>query len=1135
MFRLPDYLILLLLLILSCASRVHGVKNPQSCAVVASRGSQPYASDLEQNDPESDTNVEERSPSNNNTSPRNEPSREPEKKAKTSQIAANRPATAPVQTPKPVVNNCGDLSARALKISSQKRAPESARAGNGFVMADDTRTDAAQRNKMEITELAKLPSTAPAASTQRRSPSRAVLLESAFDRDGKPGGGLRKLSKLILTAADCCVKPIVWSNEIEHLSLPSTRPELLPFAVLTADQLLSSDTEMLERHLKEIYINLKRSDMDTEEAEALMVHLFTYCCHPKLANVIINSSILALLTKTLTLEYSEPSQRSPVLIGMTCLIVGVLFRYAAFFAPTSANQLQSLLQSLISTADQESSIAPSHSSASDLNSRRLAISCLGEMLFYMSTQKELKAATFAWDRLISALRDDDLVTRHYAARALCNALSSCRDDSLLSKLSSEQVMTILARSIVEYSESYDESQQSAPVLAVWTTTAQVVVQVLRYLRKPAAKNRSASQQKCSVLLLLAKRSVVCALWHGFQSGVTEDRRNLASASLNALNVFLELKVDGCRDTEMETIELARGDLLERVVCFPPLAAVLGLKTKLGDRRQAPHDHDLRSEPNGSEAVVTTAEVQCASDEEEATLLQAKVVIFLHLGTQSSRVFVDRCLQAQVMQSVEQIFAPLATIVRNDLPRREPAHTTGSIATTITSSSSSTASQLASSLSSSDSHLLQCLLNLVKALIRTALKLGAECISSNERVRESGTGRTVILATPFKLLESLLRYPACRLQLVHYFVVNDNKQYTFFLRLMTKMLAVFPSENLDDDAEMPTVGVSLGQILLRLFQCAAADAREIVTVEAEILYTNLLPTLADLIARDPGATATDNSAERSVTSIRVIYLVFLQLDGVTGNEADAKTTKHRETFVRACLLPRLCSLLMGDYERNENVWRFAVELLFGLLSKDESLLSSADSKLLVPAIVQLLDTPRQRSYHSLPSSATKMAKMLVTRGKKFTDQQLYDADIVRCLLSALRFAVRESLGGCLLDLLEILLQLLHTRYEAMRNATSRSPVPSVPRQFGDLIGASPLLAQLCAVYQDRNSPSKAGERTPDNGSAAEGESPNRSMRRAMSDHEAAVADLASRCIIFSSQVWSWCCCVRYHPCPMPSFS
>jgi hypothetical protein len=1102
------------LLILSSASRVHDETKPQSCAVADTNGSRPYASDLEQNVPENDTSVEERSPNNNN-SPREELSREPEKKAKASHVKVSRPATAPVQNPKPAVIKRSDPPARASKESSQKRAPESARAGNGF----EAKSDDEQRSKREVTELAKLPSTAPAAPTQRQSPSRAVLLEAAFDRDGKPGGGLRKLSKLILTAADCCVKPIVWSSEIEHISLPSSCPELLPFAVLTAEQLLSSDTEVLERHLKEIYINLKRSDMDTEEAAALMVHLFTYCCHPKLANVIINSSILALLTKKLTLEYSESSQRSPVLVGMTCLIVGVLFRFAAFFAPTSANQLQSLLQGLISTADQESSISldtPSHSSASELNSRRLAISCLGEMLFYMSTQKERKTATFAWDRLISALRDDDLVIRHYAARALCNALSSCRDDSLLSKLSSEQVVTILARSIVEYSESYDKCQQRASVLAVWTTSTQVVVQVLRHLRSPVVKNRSASVQKCSVLLLLAKRNVICALWHGFQSGGTEDRRSLATASLNALNVFLELKVDGCRDTEMEAIELARGELLERVVSFPPFAAILETKAKFGDRRQ--NLQDLSRKLNGSEADATVKDPG-VSDEEEATFLQAKVVIFLHLGFQASRVFVDRCLQAQMIQSVEQLFAPLATIVRNDLPRRESAPATNSIVSTITSSSSSTASQPASSLSSSDSHLLQCLLNLVKTSIRTALKLGAECISSNERVRESGTGRAVILATPFKLLESLLRNPACRLQLVHYFVVNENKQYAFFLRLMTKMLAVFPSENLDTDEEMPTVGVSLGQILLRLFQCAATDAREIVTVEAEILYTNLLPTLADLIARDPRTTATDNSAELSVTSIRVIYLVLLQLDGVIGNEVDAKITEHREAFVRACLLPRLCSLLMSDYERNENVWRFAVELLFGLLSKDDSLLSGADSKLLVPAIVELLDTPRQRSYHSLPSSATKMAKMLVTRGKQSTDQQLYDADIVRCLLSALQFAVGEALGGCLLDLLEILLQLLHTRYEAVRNTTSRSPAPPVPRQFGDLIGASPLLAQLCAVYQDPNSPSKAGERTVGDGLAVKGESPNRSMSRSTGAHEAAVADLASRCIIFSSQVWS----------------
>lgn len=1125
------------LIIKSCVdlvecSRVPEVEKPQSCAVAAMNGSRPFASDSEQDVPEHDTGVEDGSPSNNNSpsAQRGFPSSdEVENKAKSSYVKLDRPVSAPVLPTKSTTEKRDSARANSTKLPSQRRIPDSAGAGNNLATATKTSGRDGQNNNIDVAELAKLPSTAPAAPIERRSPSRIALLETAFDRDGKPGGGLRKLPKLMFTAADCCVKPIVWSDEIEHLSLPPSRPELLPFAVMTADQRLSSDTDTLERHLKEIYINLKRSDMTTEEAAALMVHLFTYCCHPKLANVIINSSILSLLTKTLPLDSSRSPQRSPVLAGMTCLVVGVLFRFAAFFAPTSTNQVQSLLQGLIIIADQAPSIEPDtrgQSSAKGLDPRRLAISCLGEMLFYMSTQKEWQAATFAWDRLISALRDDDLIVRHYAVRTLCNTLSSCRDESLLSKLMSKQIVAILARSIVEYSGIHDKRPETAVILDVWTTSTQLVVQVLRHLRSPVVKSRSASLQKCSVLLLLAKRNVIRALWCGLQSGVTAERSGLAIASLNVVNVFLELKLDGCRDTETETIELARGDLLERVVSFPEMNAVLEAKAKLIGRRQ--NQLKLDRSTYRSEATV---EDNDASEEEESTLLQAKVVILLYLGIQSSRAFVDRCLQAQVMRLVEHIFAPLATIVRNGQHRCESASASSSFATTATSSgsvngttgtrgvpapgSSPNASETVDALSSLDSHLLQCLMNLVKMSIHTALKLGAECISANERVSESGTGRVTIVATPFKLLESLLRNPACLLQLVHYFVVNDNKQYTFFLRLMTKMLVVFPSENLlEADVDMTTVGVSLGHILLRLFQCATTDAREIVTVESEILYMNLLPALADLISRDPGTTATDNSAELSVTSIRIIYLVLLQFDG---NEAEAQITKYRETFVRTCLLPRLYSLLMSDHDRNENVWRFAVELLFGLLSKDESLLAGADAKVLVPAIVQLLDTPSQRNYHSLPSSATKMAKMVAMRGRQGVDQQLYDADIVRCLLSALRFATGEALGGCLMDLLEILLQLLHSRYEVMRKVGSSALAPPAPRQFDNLRDSGPLLTQLCAVHQDRASPSTSGESVAADDSSVDGESPRKGQRAATSDHEAAVADLASRCLIFLSQV------------------
>lgn len=943
----------------------------------------------------------------------------------------------------------------------------------------------------------KAPATAPPKPSNGGAPTRRLLLETAFDRDGKMGGGLRKASKLLFTAGDCCVKPIVCSDDIEDIVLPHVQLESLPFPPVSPEQLLSCDTEVLEKHLKDIYVTLKRVDLDWREQLMVLSHLFSCCHHAKLANVIVNSSILSLLTKKLHLGTSDASplhDSSKSVVAMTCLILGVLFRFATFFAPSSTDQVHSLVETLADIGVFQNDDVSHHT----LDPRRQAVACLGELLFYMSTQREREVPMVGWDRISATLDNDDLVLRHYAARTLCNTLTNCQE-GLIPTLISEPHVSTLLRNIMEYSEVASDPSRLQLVIGVWVTTTQFLAQVFRYLRSPSMKKILPSKQRSSLLMLCAKRNAIRGLWKGFQTGVASEVADLAISSLNVLNAFVEIKLDGCRDSDRETIELSREDLLERVVTFTEFSTVLGKRANIMD---ASRGSRLKGELN----------VDGKLDEDETSLLRAKLILLLYLGVQSNRSFIARCLQAQVFRQVESCFAPLVAIVESELLESNSISDTSSFQSKPSpSSSASTATtslqRTMDSMSPANTYLLQCQLNLIKMSVRTALKIAAECISSTERSSDSLSKQVTITAVPFQLLEALLNNHTCRVQLLEYFVANENKQYTFFLRLMAKMLAIFPEHSLESISDGISVGVYLSKILLLLFQCAADEASDIVLVEQESLYLSLLPALADQITRDSTSSTRSqaDSAELSVASIRVIYLVLLQfeLDPVSVDTEQ----QHRAQFIRGCLLPRLCVLLTGGHHVNENVWRFAIELLFGLISSDISLLTTGDNTdEVADMIIQLLATPRQHGYHSLPSSATKLVKMLTGNASVKVDK-LYELNIVDRLLSGLSFAAGEALGGCVMDLLEVLLELLHHRYEALRQHNRAAQ--NHPPNFEKWLQCASLMVQLCGVREPTPSPSRAKSEAADERQSG--------LDTAAGEHGAVIADVASRCLIFLSQV------------------
>ncbi|RLN53997.1 hypothetical protein BBJ28_00017526 [Nothophytophthora sp. Chile5] len=918
----------------------------------------------------------------------------------------------------------------------------------------------------------------------RQLPRKRLQFDGLFDRDGKPGGGLRKISKLIYTAADCHVKSIIRNDAVQLGALPPVDSELLRFGVMTPEELLSCSTEALEDQLKEIYISLKSSTAEEPEKRSVIAYLFSLCRHSKLANVIVNSSILKLLIRMLAQQTrsnasSVATAQNPML-PMLCLVLGMLFRFATFIAPSSPDQLQGLVTTLMgivhgrfSDLDEESAVV-----SGGLESRPLALACLGELVFYISTQQEWELPMKGVECVLSCVEAPHIVMRYYAVQTLGNMLVHCTD-LLLPRLMSEQIVVALLRGLVQCAtadfDDHVDSEESGMNLALRTTITETLAQVLRHLRSPTSAASLPLKLKRSIMLFFAKPEILTAVWRGVQS--TPEFFDVAVTSLNIVNAFLEMKIVSDREAEQTAIKASRTLLLERVVTFPAIGRILEIKTAR----------------DGEDSETS----------ETATLLRAKALLLLHLGVQLNRSFLLSFIQNQFLDLVEQILVPFSSHLQSSAGDTE---------------SSAPRVQLPAM----EMYLAQCALNLCKLTIRMALKLGADCFSSHEDTGDQDhTGDTdsltrrrppQIASASFELFHGLLANPTCQLQFVHYFVANESNQYTFFLRLMAKLLTTFPNErlNLSRGSTTTTVALYVSEILLDLFQFAATEANAIVFVEKEMLFTLLLPAVVEhvLPSRDE-ADAAEEREDLAASSMRILYTVLLDFD-YTMNESDVgkEDEDFRGTFIRLHLLPCFKSMLSGAEAVDESAWRFASEFLVGLLSSDSSLLQETEELQLAPIIVGLLNLPGDLGFRSLPPSVTRLVKMLVDR-EDVPMGLLYEAHIAGSLLSSLAFIVqKESWVSSLTDLLAILLHLLHARYESMRQSEESL---AAPPGFDKLADCSPLMIQLCAAHahegdlQEQPEELSPGKSSPVSTEIREGAQMTRE-----------VVDLASRCLVFLSQ-------------------
>lgn len=962
-----------------------------------------------------------------------------------------------------------------------------------------TKKESSKPEKISPASLKMPPQTAP--SLRQRTPAGDVSAE----QDGKLGAKLRKAPKLIFTSADSVVKPIAFNQAIEALEAPKVRGGNLKIQTMTPSELLACRTDKLESHLKELYIMLKAPHSCVGEKVDVLAYLFTFCVHSKLANVIVNSSMHVLLTKLLVhyLPASRDANPPSEMLVVICMVLGVLYRHATFIAPSSPDLLPQLVNVLTQIA-QTAKICDGNVSSTRM--RLQAIASLGEVIFYASTQQEWEFPVSGLTCVISLLDDPHLVARHYAVRTLCNVLMHGTHDRLPLVIT-EQIMVSLVQALGQYARSDDSVENHKGLLSLRITTTQAIAQVFKHLRTPSTSARLMARTRTKVLLLFAKSAVLETVWHG----VVEDRRScdLAIASLNALNSFLEMKVDRERGSDGAIIQAGKTLFVDKIVVFSELNQIL--------QQQSRYDDDScgvirKQSPNGDSEANKLSTGKRYTDDQAGlpSILRAKALLLLYFGIHLSHKFLVRCIRERYLDFVDRMLVPFASHLR--LLKNDKASPTNSIAsskadTVSPSSSKSDCASRSTRLNSAELYLLQCAFNLIRLSIRVALKLSADCIAAGEDgITEHHQEHTqAISATSFELFNLLLKNPMCGSQLLHYFVLNEGKEYAFFLRLMSKLLLSFPDESLSMATAHPggTVASCVAEIILRLFQIASNEAGALMLVETESLFSHLLPAVTEQLHNE------SSDEETAANCIRIVYLVLLHFQY---DEFDGQEAHYRDTFVKEYLLPCFHFLFSTRQNLNENVWRFAVELLHALVSRDSSLWSDLEANELPALMIGLIQTPLLMRYHSLPSSATKLLR-LVFDSKNENLQQLYDWNIAMSLQQGLAFATQNMLVTCLADMLEVLYKLLHHRYETLRKTGQAHT--DTPDGFNELIKCGCFLVQLCAVEPTdktrRQDPSKSPQPQ---------ESPTKLSpfdKELQEDAKVDIADLASRCLVFLSQV------------------
>ncbi|KAI9922031.1 hypothetical protein PsorP6_001909 [Peronosclerospora sorghi] len=837
-------------------------------------------------------------------------------------------------------------------------------------------------------------------------PNRRLKLSAVCNDKVDRGNGLRKISELVFTAADCRVKSIIENQYVELENLPKVKPEHLRFALIEPERLLSSTTEVLEKQLKEIYMSLNDSSADEAEKLCCMAYLRSLSSHTQLAPVIANSSILKLLIRMLAQE-AQLSTLDKTILSMLCLVLGTLFRFATIVASSLPDPLHLLVSILVKIV----ASSPEDRNTSALQSRSIAIASLGELLVYIMTQQQWELPTKGVATVLACVDDQDIAARYYAVRTLNNMLIHCTE-ALLPKLISDKTVLALFRRLLQCNRLELDEQEAVHELhvALRTSITEALAHVLRHVRTPSSSAHLSSRLKRSIALYFAKPEHLNAVWRGVG---TQGSMDLTIASLNIVNAFLDMKVSRDSEAEYVAIKSSRTLLLERIVTVSSIQKAMEIDRSADDKDD---------------------------EKKRLVILRAKSLIMLHLGSQLSRAFLFLVVESKALTLVERV---MDQIVDQGSDR----------------TSCAIPPSVEEHLSTCEMYLTQCTLNLCKLMIRIALKLGADCFSSEGRRYDHAEHESrMISPIPFQFFRALLEHPNWRHQFFTYFITSDRKQFTFFLRLLTKLLSSFGHNVLAIQGETKTattVARFVSSLLQNLFHFAATEAQELFVLEKRELITHFLPAM---VKHMDSNEALENDGEHHVTvnCLEVLRTVLL-------NFHDAGEDEMNDMFVRSLLFPYLNKLVRKRHLVIEKIWSLSSDIVFGLVSRKQSLLRDAVDLNLVPIGIGLLCVPP--TFTSLPSSATRLVQLLVdARDGKF--ECLFESGMARAMVTGLTFAARRSkTDASVLDLVAILQSLLRHRFQTMRE---QHPAPALVG-FDELVASGPLLLQFCAwrFQQGRN--------------------------------------------------------------------
>ena len=169
---------------------------------------------------------------------------------------------------------------------------------------------------------------------------------------------------------------------IEKLGDPTFDPEALAFEPIALSEMLSASQDELERFLTFIYRSIAGATSLNEKMNTL-AYFESLCSHSASANILINSSLMTLFLKLL-----RSAKSVPLRIRLTT-VMGILLRHATFIADELASS--GIIEALTDTLRDR-----------DERLRRSAMATLGELVFYVATQKnEQDSVQEQSDRIVS--------------------------------------------------------------------------------------------------------------------------------------------------------------------------------------------------------------------------------------------------------------------------------------------------------------------------------------------------------------------------------------------------------------------------------------------------------------------------------------------------------------------------------------------------------------------------------------------------------------------------------------------------------------------------------------------------------------------------------------------------------------